>query len=188
MIQTNLSSRPFYNEHVLRLALTVVGGLVILATAINVVQAVRLTGQQRALGSHAAQSEAEAARLRTQAVAARSQINPKELESVAAAAREANAIIDQRAFSWTALFGTFEQSLPPDVRIVAVQPRQESDGRVMISVSVQAKRVEDLDAFVEALEGTKRFRKVLTLEEQTNTDGLLEAIVEGEYVGGPTRG
>jgi hypothetical protein len=188
MVRTNLSSRPFYNEYVLRLALAIVGGLVVVATAVNVVQAVRLSGQQRTLGAHAAQSEAEAARLRTQAAAARRQINPKELESVAAAAREANAIIDQRAFSWTALFGHFEQSLPSDVRIVAVQPRQESDGRVMVTVSVQARRVEDLDAFVEALEKGGGFRKVLTLEEQTNTEGLLEAIVEGEYVGGPTRG
>lgn len=188
MVRTNLSSRPFYTEHVLRLTIAVMAGLVAVATTVNVVQSVRLTGQQRTLGAHAAQSEAEAGRLRTEAVAARRQINPKELEAVAAAAREANAIIDQRAFSWTTLFGHFEQALPSDVRIVAVQPRQDSDGRVVVSVSVQARRVEDLDAFVEALEGGGGFRRVLTLEEQTNTDGLLEAIVEGEYVGASPRG
>ena len=35
MVRTNLSSRPFYNEYVLRLALAIVGGLVVVATAVK---------------------------------------------------------------------------------------------------------------------------------------------------------
>jgi Tfp pilus assembly protein PilN len=106
------------------------------------------------------ESEQEAARLRTQAAAIRAQINPKELETVASAAREANGIIDQRAFSWTELLGQFEQTLPENVRIMAVQPHLASDGSFVVGMTVQARRAEDLDAFIEALEKTGAFRNV----------------------------
>jgi hypothetical protein len=49
-------------------------------------------------------------------------------------------------------------------------------------MTVQARRAEDLDAFIEALEKTGAFRNVTPLQEQTNDQGLLEAVVEGAYV------
>ena len=45
-----------------------------------------------------------------------------------AAAREANQLIDRRAFSWTDLFNRFEETLPADVRIVAVTPQVDTRG------------------------------------------------------------
>jgi Tfp pilus assembly protein PilN len=182
MLRTNLSTRPFYNERAVQLTLAAIGGIVLAVTLFNTAQLFRLTASQRTLGAHAVEAEQQAARLRTQAAAIRAQINPKELETVANAAREANGIIDQRAFSWTELLGQFEQTLPPDVRITAVQPRLGTDGSFIVSMTVQARRAEDLDAFIEALEKTGSFHNVTPLQEQTNQDGLLEAIVEGAYV------
>jgi Tfp pilus assembly protein PilN len=128
------------------------------------------------------ESEQEAARLRTQAAAIRAQINAKELETVASAAREANGIIDQRAFSWTELLGRFEQTLPENVRITAVQPRLTTNGTFVVGMTVQARRAEDLDAFIEALEKTGAFRDATPVEEQTNEQGLLEAVIEATYI------
>jgi hypothetical protein len=182
MLRTNLSTRPFYNERAVQTALAAVAVLVLAVTAFNAVQLIRLTASQRSLGAHAAQSEQEAARLRTQAAAIRAQINAKELETVANAAREANGIIDQRAFSWTELLGRFEQTLPEDVRITAVQPHLAPNGTFVVGMTVQARRAEDLNAFIEALENTGTFRNVITPEQQTNEQGLIEAVVEGTYV------
>jgi len=119
-------------------------------------------------------TDAEAARIRAQ-------IDPEELQVVAAAAREANAIIDQRAFSWTDLFTQFEATLPPDVRITAVQPRLQRGGEFIVAVGVEARRAEDLDAFIEALETQGGFRNVLAVQEQTGDGGLIQAVVEGAY-------
>jgi hypothetical protein len=47
-----------------------------------------------------------------------------------------------------------------------VTPRLERDGQVIVSTGVEAKRVEDLDAFLEALEKQGRFRNVLSLQEE----------------------
>jgi hypothetical protein len=71
--------------------------------------------------------------------------------------------------------------LPAGVRITAVQPGQER-GNVVIEMNVQARRVEDLDQFIEALETTGTFRNVLPLESQTDEEGLIAAVVKGTYV------
>ncbi len=185
MLRTNLSTRPFYNVRAVQIALGAAGAIVLAITLVNVVQMVRLAMSLQSLGARAAEAEEEAARLRAEAVRIRAQINPEELQVVANAAREANQIIDQRAFSWTELFVQFEATLPPDVRITAVQPRLERDGNFIVAIGVEARRAEDLDAFVEALETGGAFHNVLAIQEQTGASGLIEAIVEATYVPTP---
>jgi len=185
MLHTNLSTRPFYNVRAVQALLGLLALIVVAITLFNVVQIVRLTASQRTLGASAARAEQEAARLRAEAARIRGQINPQELAVVADAAREANDIIDRRAFSWTALFAQFEATLPPDVRITAVRPRLEREGAFIVAIGVEARRAEDLDAFIEALENTGSFHNVLSIQEQTSDEGLIEAIVEGAYVARP---
>ena len=185
MLRTNLSTRPFYNVRAVHAALGAAAVLVLIFTLFNAVQIVRLALSQQTLGASAADAEQEAARLRSEAVRIRAQINPEELQVVASEAREANRIIDQRAFSWTELFAQFEATLPPDVRITAVQPRLERENNFVVAVGVQARRAEDLDAFVEALETGGTFHNVLAVQEQTGDEGLIEAIVQGTYVPPP---
>jgi hypothetical protein len=181
MLRTNLSTRPFYNvravQAVVGLCVVVVGAM----TLFNAVQMSGLTASQQTLGARALSAEQEAERLRTEATQIRSQINPKELGEVVAAAREANSIIDRRAFSWTGLFSQFEATLPENVRITAVQPELDRTGQFIVTVGVEARRVEDLDAFLEALETDGTFEQVLAVQEQTTEDGLIQAVVEGTY-------
>jgi len=185
MLQINLGTRPFYNVRAVQGALGLFAALVVAFTLFNIVQTVRLAISQYTLGASASEAEAEAERLQAEAVRIRSQINAAELETVANAAREANAIIDQRAFSWTELFAQFEATLPPDVRITAVQPGLESSGDFVIAVGVEARRPEDLDAFIESLEDRGGFRDVLSVQERTGESGLIQAIVQGIYVPRP---
>ena len=182
MLRTNLSTHPFYNVRAVHAALGAAAASVLVFTLFNAVQIVRLAFSQQTLGASAAEAEQEAARLRSEAARIRAQINPEELAVVANAAREANRIIDQRAFSWTELFAQFEATLPPDVRITAVQPRLDRESAFVVAVGIQARRAEDLDAFVEALETGGTFHDVLAVKEQTGDEGLIEAIVEGTYV------
>jgi hypothetical protein len=178
MLRTNLSTRPFYNVRAVRALLTFGGAIVAALTLFNVVQIVRLTTTQRTLSADAVRAETEAARLRSEAVRLRGRVDAKELAVVSADARAANAIIDARTFSWTALLAHFEQALPADVRITAVQPRREKDGTFAVNIAVQARRVEDVDAFIEALGA---FHEVLPVEEQTGDGGLIEAVIDGRY-------
>ncbi|OFW47959.1 MAG: hypothetical protein A3G77_07120 [Acidobacteria bacterium RIFCSPLOWO2_12_FULL_68_19] len=185
MLRTNLSTRPFYNLRAVRIVLG--AGLLVVAglTVFNVGQLARLAASQYTLGARAAAAEREADRLRTEAAGIRAQINPQELQVVASAAREANAIIDQRAFSWTDLLAQFEVTLPPDVRVTTIQPRLERAGDFIVAIGVEARRAEDLDAFIEALETRGGFRNVLSIQEQANTAGLIQAVIEGAYLPPP---
>jgi type IV pilus assembly protein PilN len=182
MLRTNLSTRPFYNMRAVQVSLAAFSAVVLALTLFNAVELIRQGSRQRALGAREVEAQAEASRLRGEAVRIRAQINPKELEMVAASAREANAIIDLRAFSWTQLLMELETTLPEGVRITTIQPHVDSNGRLIIGIGVQARRGSDLETFLDALEMTGSFRDVLTTEEQTNMEGLIDAIVEGAYM------
>lgn len=185
MLRTNLSTRPFYNLRAVQIALGTAGAIVLTVTLFDIAQIVRLTMSQQSLGASAAEAEKEAVRLREEATRIRAQIDPQDLQIVSNAAREANQIIDQRAFSWTELFGRFESTLPPDVRITTVQPRVEREGAFVVAIGLEAKQAEDLDAFVEALETSGAFHNVLAIKEQSGATGLIEVIAEGTYVPPP---
>lgn len=179
-LRTNLATRPFYNVRAVHALIAALGVLVLGLTLLNVVQLIRLTSSQRTLGARAAEAERESQRLRTEAARIRTQINQKELEAVSAAAREANSIIDRRAFSWTALFTLLEATLPADVRIVTVQPRLDKE-IFKVGIIAEARRAEDVSAFIESLEQTGAFGNVVPLQQQTSEDGLIEVAIEGEY-------
>ena len=179
MIRTNLSTRPFYNVRAVQGIIAALAVLVAALTIFNVVQIIRLNASQRTLGAQAQSAEQEAARLRTEAAQILARIDAKEVEVVAAAAREANAIIDQRAFSWTELFTHLEATLPPDVRITRLTPDRDSDE---VLVGVEARSVEDLDAFIEALEMTGVFHDVLATSEVTLENDTIEATIRARYV------
>ena len=183
MLRTNLSTRPFYNARAVRAVLLAVAVVVAGLTVYNAVRIVALLSSQSTLGASQAEARREAARLRREAVRIGSQIDRDELAVVAAAAREANTLIDQRAFSWTDLMAQFETTLPQDVRIRVVQPRLDS-GRFVVSIAVQGQSPEDIDAFIEALEQSGKFRDVLPSVQSTSDDGLIEATIQGVYLAG----
>jgi Tfp pilus assembly protein PilN len=178
VIRTNLSTRPFYNVRAVRTAIGALVLVVVAITVFNAAQIIRLSASQRTLGAEAIAAEDEAARLRAEAVQIRARIDPEELEVVAEAASEANAIIDQRSFSWTSVFTHFETTLPDDVRITSVrwQPEQRT-----VSIGVQARSFEELNAFIEALEATAAFRNVFASREVTMEDETIVGTIDATY-------
>jgi hypothetical protein len=150
-------------------------------TVFNVGRVWWLRTESGDLRQQSEQNESLARDLRQKAQGIRQSLNRQELAVVQAAAREANQLIDRRAFSWTDLFNRFESTLPPDVRLMAVQPQVDSDGRMLVAMTVVSRRVEDLDAFIEALEKTGAFREVLTRQEQAEDDGSRKSVLQGYY-------
>jgi Tfp pilus assembly protein PilN len=185
-LRTNLATRPFYNTRAVHALIGALAAVVLAFTLFNVIELVRLTGSQSALGARASDAERQAQRLRTEAAQVRTRIDQKELAAVSAAAREANDIIDRRAFSWTELLTQLEGTLPDDVRITTVQPRLDRDV-FKVGLVAEARRAEDVAGFIEALEKTGTFKNVVPLQQQTNEEGLIQVALEGEYAP-PARG
>jgi len=185
MLRSNLSTRPFYNERGVHWGLAVAGLLVAAVTVFNGRELVSLSGRNTALAAGIARDEAAARDLTTQAEAVRRSLDRRELEAVTDAAREANDLIDQRTFSWTAFFNVIESTLPPDVMLTAVRPRIQQ-GLVSITMNVVGRQTEDLDTFMAALEETGAFADLLPRQEEIGDDGMHRAVLIGRYLG-PSR-
>jgi len=181
MLRTNLSTRPFYNERLVHLLLGALAVVVVGVSTVNLWQAIALTRRQATLSAQTSAADGTAAALRADATKIRAGINVRELQATAVAAREANTIIERRAFSWTELFNRLEDTLPDTVRVSAVRPKIDDDGRITLSLVVVARSVEAVNTFIENLEKHDAFSGLLATEEFVDEDGLLQATIEGLY-------
>lgn len=181
MLRTNLSTRPFYNDRVVRIGIAALGLVALGLTVFNAVEVYRLQSQNRELGAAVERNEQQAIGYRTKARVIRASLNREELAAVEIKAREANQLIDRRAFSWTELLNQFQATLPPDVRITSVQPQIDPDGRMLVAVAVVSKTLEDLEEFIEALEATGAFTGVLSRQNTADEDGSLKSMLQGYY-------
>jgi len=165
VIRTNLSTRPFYNQRVVYICLIGLAVIVLAATAFNASRVLRYSRSDTRLQTQALRDEARAADLRQQATRLRATVNTKQIETASVDARAANDLIDRRTFSWTDLFNRFETTLPDDVRITAVRPKVEEEG-FALEVHVVARSIDDVNNFMENLEGTMAFKSTLVTDER----------------------
>ena len=182
MLRTNLSTRPFYNERGVHLVIGLVAILLVALTAWNVYRVVTLSRANTELSSRVNQDHAEAEQLRKMATDIRRRINQEELQQVVSAAREANSLIDQRTFSWTAFFNRIESTMPPDVMLTSVRPSIK-DGVTRVAMVVIGRRAEDIDEFIEKLEATGSFDDILPSQTEYTDEGMRRVLVESVYTG-----
>ena len=108
-------------------------------TALNVGRIVTLSTRSTELSARTGADRAEASRLSTEAARIRRTINKDELALVVDAAQEANALIDQRTFSWTEFFNQIEATIPPDVMLTSVRPSFK-DGVTRVTMIVLGRK------------------------------------------------
>lgn len=181
MARINLATRPIYNARLVRI---VCGTLILLGAALSVfdvVQWMRLRDRDADVRLQAEQADREARRLQAEARQVRQAVNREQLAATSVAATEANQLIGRRTFSWTRLLNQFEQTLPAGVRIASITPQVDQAGRLLVAVAVVSRRVEDLDAFIEALEASGGFSEVLSRQEEAQEDGMLRSVIQGYY-------
>lgn len=182
MLRTNLATRPFYNERAVHLVLGLAALLVLALTIFNAVRIVSLSRQNTDLARSVNEQRREAVRLTQEATRIRRGINQAELNTTVAAAQEANALIDQRTFSWTEFFNRIEATLPPNVMLTTVQPSFDNT-RTYVTMGLLARGPEDIDEFVEQLEATGAFHNVLPVRGDQTDDGLHRAGLRAIYTG-----
>lgn len=181
MLKGNLASRPFYNEQlvtVLLIAGAIVGvGLTIFNTTRIIEyssERTRRTAVQRA-------AEAETVQLQGDTQHEKNSVDRNALVLLGFETQEANALIDQRLFSWTVFFGLVEKTLPLDVRVLAVAPKVER-GELRIDMTVNAKHRDDIAAFLDSLQSTGAFYDMNAEALQHNDDGSYDATLSGGYL------
>ena len=184
MLRTNLATRPFYNERAVHVLIGVAAAIVAIITVLNVVRVITLSRHNTELSARINADRAEAARLTSEAARIRTTINKDELALVVEAAQEANALIDQRTFSWTEFFNLIESTLPPEVMLTAVRPSFR-DGVTRVAMSVLSRQAVDLEEFMNKLEATGAFTTVIPASQDRTDEGLLRALIQSVYEGHP---
>ena len=182
MIRNNLSTRPFYNERAVRLALLLGAVVVAAATLFNVTRVIMLSRTDSELATQASQDEARAEELRRSAVKMRASVDMKGLEVAANEARQANELIDKRTFSWTELLNLFEATLPPDVRILNVTPSVDEQQRTMLTVNLIALSVIEIEQFMRNLEASGAVRNPFVSTDQVTEQDQISASLTAEYM------
>ena len=69
------------------------------------------------------------------------------------------ALVDRRAFSWSALLASLEELLPAGVRLVSITPNLK-DGRVSLDIAAVARGFEDRQALLYSLQESPQFEEV----------------------------
>jgi hypothetical protein len=182
VLRTNLATRPFYNERGVHIAIGIAALLIAALTLWNVVRVITLSRQNTELASRVNRDQTEADQLTKMAAEIRGKINRDELQQVVESAREANALIDQRTFSWTAFFNRLESTMPPDVMLTSVRPAVR-DGVTSVTMTVLGRRAEDVDEFIEKLEAIGSFESVVPSQQDRTEDGLYRVVIESVYTG-----
>jgi hypothetical protein len=182
VLRSNLATRPFYNERAAHVAIGLAAALVLAITVLNVVEVVRLSKRSTELSSQTGAERTEAERLTAEAARIRGSINKDELALIVGAAHEANSLIDQRTFSWTAFFNRIEATLPPGVMLTSVRPSIK-DGETHVSIGVLGRRAEDIDEFMEKLEATGAFRDIVPATQDRTEERLYRVSIESVYEG-----
>jgi Tfp pilus assembly protein PilN len=180
VLRTNLSTRPFYNERAIHVLLALLA-IVIAAIAVwEAAHIIMLSRFKTELTAAIGRDRDEANRRTREAADIRRGLNQKELATIAAAAREANDLIERRTFSWTELFNQLEATLPEDVMLTAVHP-EFKDGATHVNMDIQGRRTEDIDRFFERLEATGAFHDVEWSAETVTEEGLHHMTMTAVY-------
>ena len=185
MIRTNLSTRPFYNERVVHVAIGIAAVLLMALTVVTVVRVVSLSRKSTELATRIEREQVESQRLTREAAAIRTAIDKDELQVIVNAAYEANTLIDQRTFSWTEFFNRIEATLPSDVMLSSVRP-SVVENVTNVQMMVLGKRAEDIDEFMEKLESAGAFEDVVPASQDRTEEGLYRVVIQAIYTGGWT--
>lgn len=187
MLRTNLSTRPFYNERAVHALLGAVAVVVLAVTVWQVERIVALSRHKTELNASISRDRNEVSTLEQQAGNVRRGLNQQDLKLVASEAKEANQLIAQRTFSWTALFNELESTLPPDVMLISIHP-EIKDGKTNVAMEIQGRRTEDIVDFFDRLEKTGHFHNVTWSQETVTDEGLHRMAMNAVYVAQPAGG
>lgn len=181
MLRTNLATRPFYNERLVRAALVAVAGVGLAVLAAGLVRLGDLARRDGDLNARLERADRAAADLEAGAAEARRALTPQDLTALADAGREADVLIAWRGFSWTRFFNRIETTLPPDVMVTEIRPEIEPDA-VDVAMGVLGRSLDAVGRFVTALESSGAFVRVLNRQVELTEDGMYQAVLRGRYL------
>jgi Tfp pilus assembly protein PilN len=165
----NLARRPFTNERLPNLVLSIGCALLLAASVRHGIEAWRLApARTAAVDGELVALEREVADLRQRSQALRGQRAPEPTRLEWDAVRR---LVDRRAFSWSALLASLEETMPPGVKLRSIAPG-EGEGAFQVQLVAVARTVEDGLAFLAALRERPEFEGAFLNSVADGQDGV----------------
>jgi len=183
MISMNFSTRPFYNERGVYCVLGVLGILGVFIMVITVTRTAVLFEENMNIATEVAGLERELTTTIVEKSKREQSVSVDQIAELEVAMTEANRLVGQRTFSWTAFFNVIDTTLPPDVMLTVVRPRFHEEGR-LLELEVVGRNVSVVDEFIVRLEGSGYFSDVLARQEELASDGMYRVQIQARVITG----
>ncbi len=185
-LRLNLASQPYENARAFYLRWGLLLLLVLLATAALLAAALRGWTQGRDVAQRIAADRREIARLQDVATKARAVLAQPENKDVALQAAYLNELIARKAFSWTQVFADLEKIMPPEVRVLAIQPALDADNQLEVRMTIEGTSHDRAVQFLRHLEDSPRFREAQSRAETfTQPGGAIQFQISALYLPQP---
>lgn len=155
----NLASRVYLARRSVRRWLLLVGGLLALLLATNLLYAYRNFAQLRLVDGRLAELDA---RLTAQRGRVTTAYTPESFARVMGDVGAANQIIEADQFRWTSLLGRFEALLPDDVAIRSLQPDYRDRS---LQISAVARDTAAMSELLDALLASEDMQQAFLLNQ-----------------------
>lgn len=165
----NLAQRPFRNERLPTLVLGAACLALLAVTVRHVLAAWALLPEKTAsVDGELVALEQEIARLRSESAELRRRTAPTEALREWAAVRE---LVDRRAFSWSALLGCLEDTMPPGIRLRSIAPGVKH-GQLEVQLLATGRTVDDGLEFLDALRERGEFEDAFFTNVSEGREGI----------------
>ena len=158
-VDINLAAAPFRNDAPWWTLLAALAAVAALFTAANVWALASARSRGAALEAEMAGHRARMTKMAGEAAAISARLSKVDQKHLLAQAAFVDGVLGRRDFSWTRLFDALEETIPWNVRLVAVRPTTQK-GVVWIDIDGEARTPDALFALEQALLDSPRFGRI----------------------------
>lgn len=179
VLNLNLATRPLRNRRYFMTAMRALVVLFIILAGLAAFAILKYGGE----GSRLKAAMAETSRVQAEAAREEKRLEAdidREEKLSRARVDLVNGIILKKTFSWTGLLSDLEAALPGPSYITMLSPSFTQSGAVALEMSVTSRSLEDLEAFITAL-NARGFKNIKVGGEQRSEDGRVLTPISTTY-------
>jgi hypothetical protein len=162
----NLSTRPFPAYRLINLALASVLIALIVVSVWQAYGFVQFSSMTRTIRDTDQEARVESEALGRRVAELEGRLDRPEAAAKLTEIGFLNRLILRKELSWTRLFANLEEMVPDSVHLVSLTPDVGTEGAVILYINIRGRSVTDDSKFIEALERSPVFEKVVVSVEQ----------------------
>ena len=156
-IPINLASEPFRRDRAMLLASGAVAALLVLSLAVLIMLANADSAQLADVRREVAQLRTQIGNATRQQAEAEAVIRKPENAQVLELSVFLNSLLSRKGISWTRILADLEKTMPPNVRMLNIQPYVTGKNQIVLSLQVGSEGPEPVIQFYKALESSDLF-------------------------------